>query len=76
MAEYRVTIKAKGYYDTDVDAKNIEQAKKIAMKAYYTMKKCHGADFGKPYGMSAKVIMAEPLRLVKEEKTWINTKLR
>ena len=60
MANYKVTIKVEGYYDIDVvDAKNIEQAKKIAMKAYRTMKECHGSDLGKPYGIDAKIIMVE-----------------
>ena len=60
MAEYKVTIKAEAYYDIDVvDAKNIEQAKRIAMKAYRTMKECHGSDLGKPYGTDAKIIMVE-----------------
>lgn len=60
MSNYKVTIKAEAYYDIDVvDAKNIEQAKKIAMKAYRTMKECHGSDLGKPYGTDAKIIMVE-----------------
>ena len=60
MSEYKVTIKAEAYYDIDVvDAKNIEQAKKIAMKAYHTMKECHGSDLGKPYGIEAKIVSVE-----------------
>ena len=60
MANYKITIKAEAYYDIDVvDAKNIEQAKRIAMKAYLTMKKCHGSDLGKPYGIKDKIIMVE-----------------
>lgn len=60
MSNYKVTIRAEAYYDIDVvDAKNIEQAKKIAMKAYRTMKECHGSDLGKPYGTDAKIIMVE-----------------
>ena len=59
MANYKVTIKAEGYYDIDVEAKNIEQAKRTAMKAYRTMKECHGYDLGKPYGTDAKIIMVE-----------------
>ena len=60
MADYKVTIKAEAYYDIDVvDAKNIEQAKRIAMKAFRTMKECHGSDLGKPYGTKAKIIMVE-----------------
>ena len=60
MAEYKVTIKAEAYYDIDVvDAKNIEQAKRIAMKAYRTMKECHGSDLGKPYGIEAKIVSVE-----------------
>ena len=58
MAKYNVTIEAKCYFDICVDTENIEQAKKIAMKAY------NDADHGELYGMRAKVIMAEPLRLV------------
>ena len=60
MANYKVTIKEESYYDIDVvDAKNIEQAKKIAMKAYRTMKKCHGSDLGMPYGTEAKIFTVE-----------------
>lgn len=60
MAKYKVTIKVDSYYDIDVvDAKNIEQAKKIAMKAYRTMKECHGSDLGKPYGTEAKIFTVE-----------------
>lgn len=59
MNKYRVTIKAEGYYDIDVDAKNIEQAKRTAMKAYHTMKACHCADLGKPYGTDAKIVTVE-----------------
>ena len=66
MANYKVTIKAEAYYDIDVvDAKNIEQAKKIAMKAYRTMKECHGSDLGKPYGTDAKIITVED-----EDNVW------
>lgn len=59
MAEYKVTIKAEGYYDINVDAKNIEQAKKIAMKAYHAMKTYHNSDFGMPYGTDAKIVAVE-----------------
>ena len=60
MADYKVTIKAEAYYDIDVvDAKNIEQAKRIAMKAFRTMKECHGSDLGKPYGTKAKIVTVE-----------------
>lgn len=66
MSNYKVTIKAEAYYDIDVvDAKNIEQAKKIAMKAYRTMKECHSSDLGKPYGTDAKIIMVED-----EDNVW------
>lgn len=66
MSNYKVTIKAEAYYDIDVvDAKNIEQAKKIAMKAYRTMKECHCSDLGKPYGTDAKIIMVED-----EDNVW------
>ena len=60
MADYKVTIKAEACYDIDVvDAKNIEQAKRVAMKAFLTMKKCHGSDLGKPYGTKAKIVTGE-----------------
>ena len=60
MADYKVTIKAEACYDIDVvDAKNIEQAKRVAMKAFLTMKKCHGSDLGMPYGTEAKIVSVE-----------------
>ena len=60
MAEYKVTIKAEAYYDIDVvGAKNIEQAKKIAMKAYHAMKTYHNSDFGMPYGTDTKIVVVE-----------------
>lgn len=59
MANYKVTIKAEGYYDIDVDAKNIEQAKKLAMKAYQAMKTFHNSDFGMPYGTDTKIVAVE-----------------
>lgn len=59
MAEYKVTIKAVGHYDIDVDAKNIEQAKRIAMKAYHAMKTYHNSDFGMPYGTDTKIVAVE-----------------
>lgn len=66
MANYKVTIKAEAYYDIDVvDAKNIEQAKRIAMKSYRTMKECHGSDLGKPYGTDAKIVVVED-----EDNVW------
>lgn len=59
MEKYKVTMKVEGYYDVDVDTENIEQAKKLAMKAYRTMKECHGSDLGKPYGTEAKIFTVE-----------------
>lgn len=64
MDKYNITIEAKCYFSICIEAKNIEQAKKIAMKAY------HDADHGELYRIKSKIIVAEPLRLVKEEKKY------
>ena len=60
MDKYSVTIEVKCYFDIDVEAKNVEQAKKIAMEAY----RC--SDIEELYRIDAKIIMVEPIKPVRK----------
>lgn len=53
MDKYSVTIEVKCYFEIDVKAKNIEQAKKIAMEAY----RC--SDPEELYKIDAKIVTVE-----------------
>lgn len=53
MDKYRVTMVVQGYFEVDVDAENVEQARRNAIDKYY------GADFGQLKDHDAKIVVVE-----------------
>ena len=59
MEKYRVTMKVEGYFNVEVDAENVDQARRTAIDKYY------GADFGQLKDSDAKIVMVED-----EDNVW------
>ena len=53
MDKYRVTMVVEGYFEVDVDAENVEQARRNAIDKY-----CD-ADFGQLKDHDAKIVVVE-----------------
>ena len=50
MAKYKVTMKVEGYFEVEVEAENVEQARRNASDAFY------GADFGELKDIDADIV--------------------
>lgn len=59
MDKYKVTIKVEGYFEVDVDAENVDQARRTAIDKY-----CD-ADFGQLKDPDAKIVVVED-----EDNVW------
>lgn len=59
MAKYKVTMKVEGYFEVEVEAENVDQARRIAIDKYY------GADFGQLKDPDAKIVVVED-----EDNVW------
>lgn len=59
MAKYKVTMKVEGYFNVEVDAENVDQARRTAIDKYY------GADFGQLKDPDAKIVVVED-----EDNVW------
>ena len=53
MAKYNVTMKVEGYFKVEVDAENVDQARRTAIDKYYC------ADFGQLKDSDAKIVVVE-----------------
>lgn len=53
MDKYKVTMKVEGYFEVEVEAENVEQARRNASDAFY------GADFGELKDIDADIISVE-----------------
>lgn len=53
MDKYKVTMKVEGYFNVEVDAENVDQARRTAIDKYY------GADFGQLKDPDAKIVVVE-----------------
>ena len=53
MEKYKVTMKVEGYFEVEVDAENVDQARQTAIDKYY------GADFGQLKDSDAKIVVVE-----------------
>lgn len=53
MDKYKVTIKVEGYFEVEVEAENVDQARRTAIDKYY------GADFGQLKDSDAKIVVVE-----------------
>lgn len=53
MDKYKVTMKVEGYFEVDVEAENVEQARRSASDAFY------GADFGELKDIDANIVSVE-----------------
>ena len=53
MEKYKVTIKVEGYFEVEVEAENVDQARRTAIDKYY------GADFGQLKDPDAKIVVVE-----------------
>ena len=53
MAKYNVTMKVEGFFEVEVDAENVDQARRTAIDKYY------GADFGQLKDPDAKIVVVE-----------------
>lgn len=59
MEKYKVTMKVDGYFEVEVDAENVDQARRTAIDKYYD------ADFGQLKDPDAKIVMVED-----EDNVW------
>ena len=59
MEKYKATMKVEGYFEVEVDAENVDQARRTAIDKYY------GADFGQLKDPDAKIVVAED-----EDNVW------
>ena len=59
MDKYKVTMKVEGYFNVEVEAENVDQARRTAIDKYY------GADFGQLKDSDAKIITVED-----EDNVW------
>lgn len=53
MEKYKVTMKVEGYFEAEVEAENVDQARRTAIDKYY------GADFGQLKDSDAKIVVVE-----------------
>ena len=53
MDKYKVTMKVEGYFEAEVEAENVDQARRTAIDKYY------GADFGQLKDPDAKIVVVE-----------------
>lgn len=53
MDKYKVTMKVEGYIEVEVEAENVDQARRAAIDAYYD------ADFGELKDPDAKIVTVE-----------------
>lgn len=53
MANYKVTMKVEGYFEVEVEAENVDQARRTAIDKYYA------ADFGQLKDSDAKIVVVE-----------------
>ena len=53
MEKYKVTMKVEGYFNVEVEAENVDQARRTAIDKYY------GADFGQLKDSDAKIVVVE-----------------
>lgn len=59
MDKYKVTMKVEGYFEVEVEAENVDQARRTAIDKYY------GADFGQLKDSDAKIVVVED-----EDNVW------
>ena len=53
MDKYKVTMNVDGYFEVEVEAENVDQARRTAIDKYY------GADFGQLKDPDAKIVVVE-----------------
>lgn len=53
MDKYKVTMRVEGYFEVEVDAENVDQARRNAIDKYY------GANFGQLKDPDAKIVVVE-----------------
>ena len=53
MEKYKVAMKVEGFFEVEVDAENVDQARRTAIDKYY------GADFGQLKDSDAKIVVVE-----------------
>lgn len=53
MEKYKVTMKVEGCFEAEVEAENVDQARRTAIDKYY------GADFGQLKDPDAKIVVVE-----------------
>lgn len=53
MDRYKVTMKVEGYFNVEVDAENVDQARRTAIDKYCA------ADFGQLKDSDAKIVVVE-----------------
>lgn len=53
MDKYKVTMKVEGYFEVEVEAENVDQARRTAIDKYYD------ADFGQLKDSDAKIVVVE-----------------
>ena len=53
MKKYKVTMKVEGFFEVEVDAENVDQARRTAIDKYYD------ADFGQLKDPDAKIVVVE-----------------
>ena len=53
MEKYKVTMNVDGYFEVEVEAENVDQARRTAIDKYY------GADFGQLKDSDAKIVVVE-----------------
>ena len=59
MEKYKVTMKLEGCFEVEVEAENVDQARRTAIDKYY------GADFGQLKDHDAKIVVVED-----EDNVW------
>ena len=53
MDKYKGTMKVEGYFEAEVEAENVDQARRTAIDKYYA------ADFGQLKDPDAKIVVVE-----------------
>lgn len=53
MEKYKVTMKVEGHFEVEVEAENVDQARRTAIDKYYA------ADFGQLKDSDAKIVVVE-----------------
>lgn len=53
MEKYKVTMKVEGFFEVEVDAENVDQARRTAIDKYYA------ADFGQLKDPDSKIVVVE-----------------